>query len=98
MIAFNCPNCGAGLEAGGTQPGIRCPYCNQDVRLPEQAWAELVQAETRRRWGRYLVIFLAITVGLPTCVGLVAALIGLAGSLAGVILPFLLALRGGAGT
>ncbi len=32
---FNCPNCGAPLEYHGSDPIIRCPYCNSSVIVPE---------------------------------------------------------------
>jgi DNA-directed RNA polymerase subunit RPC12/RpoP len=33
--AFNCPNCGAPLDYQGSDPIIRCPYCNSSVIVPE---------------------------------------------------------------
>lgn len=32
---FNCPNCGAPLDYQGSDPIIRCPYCNSSVIVPE---------------------------------------------------------------
>ncbi len=32
---FNCPNCGAPLDYKGSDPIIRCPYCNSSVVVPE---------------------------------------------------------------
>ena len=32
---FNCPNCGAPLDYQGSDPIIRCPYCNTSVVVPE---------------------------------------------------------------
>ena len=32
---FNCPNCGAPLDYKGSDPIIRCPYCNGSVIVPD---------------------------------------------------------------
>ncbi len=32
---FNCPNCGAPLDYQGSDPIIRCPYCQTSVIVPE---------------------------------------------------------------
>ncbi len=32
---FNCPACGAPLDYKGSDPIIRCPYCNSSVIVPE---------------------------------------------------------------
>jgi DNA-binding beta-propeller fold protein YncE/DNA-directed RNA polymerase subunit RPC12/RpoP len=37
---FNCPNCGAPLDYQGSDPIIRCPYCNGSVIVPENLRAK----------------------------------------------------------
>lgn len=37
---FNCPNCGAPLDYQGSDPIIRCPYCNSSVIVPENLRAK----------------------------------------------------------
>jgi sugar lactone lactonase YvrE/DNA-directed RNA polymerase subunit RPC12/RpoP len=37
---FNCPNCGAPLDYKGSDPIIRCPYCNSSVVVPENLRAK----------------------------------------------------------
>jgi DNA-directed RNA polymerase subunit RPC12/RpoP len=37
---FNCPNCGAPLDYKGSDPIIRCPYCNSSVIVPENLRAK----------------------------------------------------------
>ena len=91
---FNCPNCGGAIEVDGTQQNARCSYCSKDVPVPEEFWREAVTAQTTRRWGKYLLIFLAITVGVPACLGLFGALIGVAASILGALAPFFVMLFG----
>src|SRR5512140_898424 len=38
---FNCPNCGAPLDYKGSDPIIRCPYCNSSVVVPDNLRAKL---------------------------------------------------------
>jgi hypothetical protein len=97
---FECANCGATLEYGGAEHTLKCPFCNSATAVPEELWraAEAARQEveikqTQKKWGKYLLIFLAITVGLPTCLGLVgtlvASLLGFGGGLIGILAPFL---------
>ncbi len=37
---FNCPNCGAPLDYQGSDPMIRCPYCNTSVVVPDNLRAK----------------------------------------------------------
>ena len=37
---FNCPNCGAPLDYKGSDPIIRCPYCNTSVVVPDNLHAK----------------------------------------------------------
>jgi DNA-binding beta-propeller fold protein YncE len=38
--SFNCPNCGAPLDYKGSDPIIRCPYCNTSVVVPDNLRAK----------------------------------------------------------
>jgi hypothetical protein len=95
--SFNCPNCGATLEYPGSGRTMNCGYCNTLIQVPKEVWEPLEAAQqqvelqkTEKRWVRYLVIFLVVTVGLPLCLGLVGTVVGLLASLLGVTLPFIL--------
>ena len=95
--SFNCPNCGAELVYSGTEHTMRCTFCNTTVAVPEEIWraAETAQEQvvlqtSVNRWMKYLWIFLGITVGLPLCLGLVGTVIGLAASVLGITIPFIL--------
>lgn len=37
---LNCPNCGAPLDYKGSDPIIRCPYCNTSVIVPDNLHAK----------------------------------------------------------
>jgi DNA-binding beta-propeller fold protein YncE len=37
---FNCPNCGAPLDYKGSDPIIRCPFCNSSVVVPDNLRAK----------------------------------------------------------
>lgn len=98
---FTCSNCGANLQYDGTARTMKCSFCNGNAEVPEQLWqaAESAKQEveiqqTQKKWGKYLLIFLAITVGLPTCLGLVgtlvATLLGFGGAIIGILAPFLI--------
>ena len=84
---FDCPSCGAGLEYSGFGRTVRCAYCANSVAVPEELWRPVENARSVRRWLVYLVIFLVLTVVLPTCIGLFGALLG-------VIIPIFTALLG----
>jgi DNA-directed RNA polymerase subunit RPC12/RpoP len=36
LDTFNCPNCGAPLDNHGSDPMVRCPYCNTSVIVPKK--------------------------------------------------------------
>ncbi len=88
--SFNCPNCGAALEYAGSGRTMECQYCNTNVSVPEEFWREQENAKMVSQWKKYFIIFLVITVGLPTCVGLLGALLGIGGAVLGITLPFIL--------
>jgi hypothetical protein len=98
---FNCTGCGAVLEYnGGPEHTLRCQYCGTNVPVPEEFWREAELKQTINKWGKYLIIFLVITVGIPTClgligsilgvwIGLIGTLLGIGGSFFGIIAGFL---------
>jgi len=87
---FNCTGCGAALEyAGGPEHTLRCQYCGTSTPVPEGFWREAEVKQTMSKWGKYLIIFLVVTVGIPTCLGLVGAILGIGGSIFGIIAAFL---------
>ncbi len=90
--SFNCPNCGATLDYSGAGRTMKCPYCGTLVQVPEQLWQPVEQARTADQWKRYILIFLLITVGLPTCLGLVGTVVGIGGSIFAAIIPFIIRL------
>lgn len=36
LDTFNCPNCGAPLDNHGSDPVVRCPFCNSSVVVPKK--------------------------------------------------------------
>ncbi len=102
-MTFQCPDCGAQLEYQGGSSSQVCSYCGNSVVAPEEiqqaqqqeamrkalTWPEL----RKNRWFQIFVVFIFITVVLPTCLALAGAVVGiLAGvgvPLAAVILQFL---------
>jgi hypothetical protein len=88
--SFNCPHCGATVEYTGTAHTVTCQYCGTLVQAPAELWQETEQRQAAARWKKYIAIFLALTVGLPTCLGLFGAILGIGGSIFAVVLPFIL--------
>ena len=85
----SCQSCGAALEYGGARM-IRCPYCGTVAPVPKSLWQARGQAESMGQWRKWIVVFLAPTVGLPTCLGLVGAVLGIGGGIFAAIIPFVL--------
>jgi hypothetical protein len=80
------------MEYSGSSRTMRCAYCNNNVPVPEEFWREVETKRTVKRWTTYLIIFLVITVVLPTCVGMFATLIGVAAPIVAMIVGFILQL------
>jgi LSD1 subclass zinc finger protein len=87
---FNCPNCGAALEYSGGGRTMKCTYCGTTVQVPEELWQPIEQAQAATQWKKYLIIFLVVTVGIPTCVGLLGTVFGVGGSIFAALIPFVL--------
>jgi hypothetical protein len=56
----------------------------------ESLWEPREQAEFTRQWKKWIVVFLVLTVGLPTCLGLVGTVLGIGGGIFGAVVPFIL--------
>src|SRR5262245_42903758 len=82
--SFNCPNCGGALDYAGSGRTMKCPYCATTVPVPEEFWREQETAKAISQGKKYVIIFLLITVGLPTCLGLFGLLLGFGGTLLGI--------------
>ena len=87
---LNCPSCGAAVEYPGTGRTINCPYCATSIQVPQELWQPVEDAQTADRWKKYLIIFLIVTVGLPTCLGFLGTALGIGAGIFGAILPFIL--------
>jgi len=90
---FNCPNCGGMLDYTGSEPTTRCPYCSNLVPVPfefRQAGLERQATQTAKQVGKWVIVFFVLVVGLPTCLGLVATVLGIVMGLAGPLLAIIL--------
>lgn len=95
--SLSCASCEASLEYAGSGRTMKCPYCGTMVEVPEESWQAVEQEQTVNQWKKHLIVFLAVTVGLPTCMGLLASMLGVFGTLLGIgagisggIIPFIL--------
>ena len=84
------PRCGASLEYHGNGRTMQCSYRETIVDVPQEFWGAAEAAETARGWKTYVILFLILTIGLPTCVGLLGTVLGIGGGILAVILPFVL--------
>ncbi len=94
MRTFECPSCGGNLEYDGRGPTVKCPYCGTVAQVPSDLWQPLEQAQSSQQWKKWIAIFVLVTVVLPTCLGLVGAVLGIGGGIFAVIVPFILAIFG----
>lgn len=88
--SFNCTNCGGALDYGGSGRTMKCPYCGTTVEVPEALWGEAEQVKTGNQWKTYIIIFLVVTVGIPTCLSLLGMALGIGGGIFAAIIPFVL--------
>jgi hypothetical protein len=98
MQNFACPSCGGTIAYSGTAPTTVCPYCGNTVAVPDelrQPGLALEAQETGRKATRWIVIFLVLVVGVPTCVGLAGTVISVAVGLLVPILTIFAAFLGG---
>ena len=93
---FACPSCGAQLEVRGGQPAIQCSYCGNSVAVPEAlaeaAVLEQPITEDQKRWLKIGIIALILIFVVPTCIGLIAsvlgALVGIGAPIVSLLLQF----------
>ena len=84
MQNFACPSCGGSLSYSGTAPTMVCAYCGNTVAVPaelRQPGLQLEAQQLARKTTRWVIIFLILVFGVPTCVGLAGTFIGIAASL-----------------
>jgi LSD1 subclass zinc finger protein len=91
---FSCPSCGGTLEYTGEGRTVKCPYCGTVAQIPEALWQPAEQAQTTSQMKKWVIIFLVVTVVLPTCLGLIGTAVGIGGGLLAAIVPFVLAVFG----
>ena len=91
---FSCPSCGATLQYSGTGRTVKCPYCATVAEVPQALWQAVEQARSISQWKKWIGVFLVVTVGIPTCLSIVGAVVGIGGGIFAAILPFLLSLLG----
>ena len=92
--SFGCPSCGGSLEYSGIGRTMKCPYCGTVVQVPESLWQPVEQAHAADQWKKWLVIFLVVTVGLPTCFAILGTVVGVGGGIFAAIIPFVLSFMG----
>ena len=85
---FNCPNCGAPNEYAGEGDAVRCVYCGQDVRPPEEMVNQAAVARLSSKAKNWIVLFIVVVFILPMCLGFGGALIGILASILGAIAAF----------
>jgi hypothetical protein len=91
---FSCPSCGGTLEYGGNSRTLKCTYCGTVAQVPEALWQPLERAQTASQVKTWIVIFLVVTVVLPTCLGVIGTAVGIGGGLLAAVVSFVLALLG----
>jgi hypothetical protein len=73
---------------------MKCSYCGSTVDVPQELWQPAEEAQTASKWKKYVIIFLIVTVGLPTCFSLLGVIAGIGGTVVGVVVPFLAGFSG----
>ena len=89
---FSCPSCGGTLEYGGSGRTVKCPYCGTVAQVPEALWQPVEQAQTASQAKKWIILFLVVTVGLPTCFGILGTVVGVGGGIFAAIVPFILSI------
>lgn len=88
--AFTCPHCGAAVEYNLAGRNAKCTYCGSVIPVPEALWQPAEHARAIGHWKTYMLVFLIITVVLPTCGSILAAALGVGGGILAVFAPFVL--------
>ena len=73
---------------------MKCTYCGTTVEVPSGLWQPAEDARATGRWKTYIIVFLVVTVGIPTCASLVGTAAGIGASVLAAIAPFLLRVAG----
>jgi hypothetical protein len=60
------------------------------AQVPESMWQPIERAQLAGQGRKWLIWFLILTIGLPTCLGLAGALVGVGGGLLAAIISFIL--------
>ena len=84
--SFNCPNCGGPLTYAGGDATMQCPFCANTVIVPEELRAAGGLASGKIASGlkklgpgaRWLLIFFIIIFVVPSCLGLIGTVLGVA--------------------
>jgi uncharacterized paraquat-inducible protein A len=94
-VATNCPNCGAQVNFPEDATAAVCQYCGSqisstgEVLPPEAAAPAQVKIDWKNPYVRLVLLFLFVTIVLPTCVGMFGTLIGIFASIFGLIISLL---------
>ncbi len=100
MSNFNCPNCGGSLNYKGELTIMQCQYCNSTVAVPQEiraaATAVAVGEGVKKitPMVKYFIIFMILITVVPTCIGLIASLIGVVVGIGAPILVVILSFIG----
>jgi DNA-directed RNA polymerase subunit RPC12/RpoP len=101
MVAnFNCPNCGALLDYVGNEANMRCPYCDSMVVVPEEVYRAGQEADVAQSmkkiapWVKVFLIVIIASIVIPTCIGIIATLIGIVAGVGTPLLVIILSLFG----
>jgi cytochrome b len=65
------------------------------AQVPSSFWQPAERAQSGEQWKKWIGIFLIVTVVLPTCLGLLGAIIGIGGGIFAAVIPFIIALLAG---
>ena len=87
---FSCPSCGASVEHDGRRRTAKCAYCGTVAEVPQDVWQPAEKAQSIGKWKKWILIFLIVTVIIPTCLGIIGAVLGIGGGILGALAPFIL--------
>ena len=80
------------LEYAGKGRTVKCTYCGTVVQVPQDLWQSVEQAQTVGQWKKWILLFLVLTVVIPTCLGILGTVLGIGGGILGALAPFILGL------
>ena len=86
---FNCPSCGGSLTPQPNQNQVKCPYCGNQVILPEHLRETRVEVSpSTKRCIKIAIWAFAILMIVSIVVPLICSVCGVFGGLAGALAPF----------